>query len=970
MSKRRKVELEADELTKDVETQTEDDLTSPRKDNKRKPKNVTQLTKSDQNANKNVAASTREDLQTKEKISLNCNSDITTKIKVPVMQYQAKNARMSKKSSKMRKPVTTSEKSTNMERQRTVSENESLDISSALFELGRDLKVPIANNTIVLPEASSESEQQIVIENTKPSSSEVEKTPSQSKETPIKDKVITSDVFETVHDNSETTGISISKIEELNSENLQNTEMKDSETSENDVMQEIQSDNKGDEVNKENQVIENSSQNTIRTIDAINRQAIKILDRLPPTMVTESITKLTSVQTTTDISTVQELEPTPVTSQSVNAKSNLQESNSSNMVSQVESCLKLLSDGKFTGFLHTADCKAHCSHGQSCVSSSIQNVCEQFFNAPMSANIASMFAKRRNKSGETGAIECPELTRVRIAESLLLLGELSKSQFCVGCKKPVDGDCTIHGNTMKTLHKTRSVESLPDTLTIQVSSIPNSGLGVFSLSIFEAGSIFGPMEGEELTVEQNQKQSDSSFIWEVYDNDRQNVAHYLDCFNQEKSNWLRFVNCARFEEEQNLIAEQYDKKIFFKAYKKILPGDELLVWYGNASGSILQSMISVHGEKEITTLSKDERSATSSKEKSIKMVRTTDTGDLLDMLDDEGGLHQCNKCLSVFSSEYYLERHKTYVCPELSEFRCDKCSRLFKNIANFKRHQRRGCDLAKTFHCIICSASFTQKANLKVHLKTHLNIRDFKCQYCDRLFSRNTFLKNHIMSVHDKEKPFVCHECGKTFSRMDSMKRHASLHKERSAQCNYCGMTYHTLNNLNMHVKRSHSNNEEMLEDKCRLCFGTFKDIKNHMFYLHQKKPLEKCNICHKSFRNLVNHMRSHEHKRKDSREVCKICHKSFISLNGHMKKHLNDRKNAAKMLEEFDEEETKEKKSKKTEKANEKVKTKKIKIENKDENGVETTENEVKSTLDQDYVGNAIDNAPIEFVVAVTCQK
>ena len=51
------------------------------------------------------------------------------------------------------------------------------------------------------------------------------------------------------------------------------------------------------------------------------------------------------------------------------------------------------------------------------------------------------------------------------------------------------------------------------------------------------------------------------------------MAHYLDCFNQDKSNWLRFVNCARFEEEQNLIAEQYDKKIFFKAYKKILPGD-------------------------------------------------------------------------------------------------------------------------------------------------------------------------------------------------------------------------------------------------------------------------------------------------------------------------------------------------------------------------------------------------------------
>lgn len=51
------------------------------------------------------------------------------------------------------------------------------------------------------------------------------------------------------------------------------------------------------------------------------------------------------------------------------------------------------------------------------------------------------------------------------------------------------------------------------------------------------------------------------------------VAHYLDCVDEEKSNWMRFVNCARFEEEQNLIAEQYDQLIFYKAYKKILPGD-------------------------------------------------------------------------------------------------------------------------------------------------------------------------------------------------------------------------------------------------------------------------------------------------------------------------------------------------------------------------------------------------------------
>ena len=73
----------------------------------------------------------------------------------------------------------------------------------------------------------------------------------------------------------------------------------------------------------------------------------------------------------------------------------------------------------------------------------------------------------------------------------------------------------LHGNAMKTLTKTKAVESLPDVLTIQVSSIPNSGLGVFSLSIFEAGSLFGPMVGEELSHDENCKRTDNSFVWEV-----------------------------------------------------------------------------------------------------------------------------------------------------------------------------------------------------------------------------------------------------------------------------------------------------------------------------------------------------------------------------------------------------------------------------------------------------------------------
>ena len=43
---------------------------------------------------------------------------------------------------------------------------------------------------------------------------------------------------------------------------------------------------------------------------------------------------------------------------------------------------------------------------------------------------------------------------------------------------------------------------------------------------------------------------------------------------------LRFINCARHEEEQNLLSFQYQGNIYCYTIKDILPGTELLVWYG------------------------------------------------------------------------------------------------------------------------------------------------------------------------------------------------------------------------------------------------------------------------------------------------------------------------------------------------------------------------------------------------------
>lgn len=63
--------------------------------------------------------------------------------------------------------------------------------------------------------------------------------------------------------------------------------------------------------------------------------------------------------------------------------------------------------------------------------------------------------------------------------------------------------------------------------------------------------------------------------------------HFIDALDKSKSNWMRYVNCARNEDEQNLIAYQYKGDIYYRSFKDIEPGKELLVWYGQDYGKDL-----------------------------------------------------------------------------------------------------------------------------------------------------------------------------------------------------------------------------------------------------------------------------------------------------------------------------------------------------------------------------------------------
>ena len=57
------------------------------------------------------------------------------------------------------------------------------------------------------------------------------------------------------------------------------------------------------------------------------------------------------------------------------------------------------------------------------------------------------------------------------------------------------------------------------------------------------------------------------------------LVYYIDGHDENNASWMRYIRCARHRGEQNMFAFQYYGNIYYRAFKDLPPGTELLVWY-------------------------------------------------------------------------------------------------------------------------------------------------------------------------------------------------------------------------------------------------------------------------------------------------------------------------------------------------------------------------------------------------------
>ncbi|XP_066214172.1 histone-lysine N-methyltransferase PRDM9-like [Saccopteryx leptura] len=132
-------------------------------------------------------------------------------------------------------------------------------------------------------------------------------------------------------------------------------------------------------------------------------------------------------------------------------------------------------------------------------------------------------------------------------------------------------------------HPNHAALTLPPGLRIRPSGIPEAGLGVWNeASALPVGLHFGPYKGQ---ITEDEEAGNNGYSWLITKG--RNCHEYVDGKDEFWANWMRYVNCARDDEEQNLMAFQYHRQIFYRTCQVIKPDYELLVWYGDEYGQKL-----------------------------------------------------------------------------------------------------------------------------------------------------------------------------------------------------------------------------------------------------------------------------------------------------------------------------------------------------------------------------------------------
>jgi len=125
----------------------------------------------------------------------------------------------------------------------------------------------------------------------------------------------------------------------------------------------------------------------------------------------------------------------------------------------------------------------------------------------------------------------------------------------------------------------------------------------------------------------------------------------------------------------------------------------------------------------------------------------SDSFSLPKFVDEEDGAIiyvQCPECKKRLKQKSYRSHLRTHL--GVKQFKCDLCGDRFTRKNDVKRHTKLIHDKPRNFKCDICQKYFVTEENLKSHKNKHKN--EMKCRVCNHGFGKREYYDNHIKFVH------------------------------------------------------------------------------------------------------------------------------------------------------------------------------------------------------------------------------
>ncbi|XP_053351871.1 histone-lysine N-methyltransferase PRDM9-like [Clarias gariepinus] len=504
--------------------------------------------------------------------------------------------------------------------------------------------------------------------------------------------------------------------------------------------------------------------------------------------------------------------------------------------------------------------------------------------------------------GDTNTTTTPDVLSVKEEEA-----DNEHYLYCEICKSYFFNKCEVHGSPLFITDtpvpigvSDRARKTLPPGLEIRKSCIPSAVLGVFNNGeTVPVNAHFGPYQGE---LVEREEAKNSEYCWMI--NKSGQCEEYIDAKRETHANWMRYVNCARNEGEQNLMAFKYRGGILYRCCRPIDSGHELLVWYDEEYGRDLGRMCDYRQNKKCS---------------------------MRDVKNNAPQVFSCSSCSLSYTSRIDLNKHvQSYHCDEpasrqqkleevknevqaptdgskeqqTASFSCDvslkempkkihhclKCGRRFTYQSALKTHPCNHTE-EKAHRCSQCFKSFNQKSDLQQHQRIHTGEKPYHCTQCGKSFIQNSILRKH-QRIHTGEKPYHCSQCGKSFLQKSDLKQHKRTHTgEKPFDCSLCGKSFAHYSNLQLH-QRIHTGEKPFQCSQCGKCFTQKSNLQVHQRVHTGEKPY-RCAQCGKSFTlqsNLQLHQRIHTGEKPHH---CSQCGKSFThqsTYQRHQRIHTGEK--------------------------------------------------------------------------------